>query len=213
MNASVDTDLSDALERGADAMGVKLPPEANSRLTQQLALVDKWNAVHNLTAVRDRASMVTHHVLDSLTLSAFLPLGTTLLDVGSGAGFPGITLAIARPDLQVTVLDSNQKKSAFLQQTIGALKITNASSVCARVERWTAPHPFPVIVSRALAELQEFVRLSRHLLAPQGRLFAMKGVYPHDEIARLPESVIVDRVEPLIIPGLDATRHLIILAI
>jgi 16S rRNA (guanine527-N7)-methyltransferase len=213
VNASVDIDQSDALARGAQAMGMQLPPEAIARLTQHLALIEKWNAVHNLTAIRDRASMVTHHVLDALTLSAFLPHGVTLLDVGSGAGFPGLTLAIARPDLQVTVLDSNQKKAAFLQQTIGALKIANATSVCARVERWIAPHPFEVIVSRALAELQEFAALSRHLLKPQGRLFAMKGVYPHDEIARLPPSVIVERVEPLVIPGLDATRHLVIMSI
>lgn len=213
MNAPAEIDQSDALARGAEAMGINLPPAALSRLIQHLALIEKWNAVHNLTAVRDRAGMVTHHMLDSLTLSAFLPQGTALLDAGSGAGFPGLALAIARPDLEITVLDSNQKKSAFLQQTIGTLKIANATSVCARVERWIAPRPFPVIVSRALAELQEFAALSRHLLAPQGRLFAMKGVYPHDEIARLSASIIVERVEPLVIPGLDATRHLVILSI
>lgn len=204
---------SDAIAQGAQAIGLHLGSDIVSRLANHLALIEKWNAVHNLTAVRDQARMVTQHVLDSLSIAAFLPSGTALLDVGSGAGFPGLSLAIARPDLQVTVLDSNQKKAAFLQHCVGALCIDNATSVCVRVERWTAPALFPIIVSRAFSELQEFAALCGHLLTPTGRLLAMKGVYPHDEIARLPPSITVQSVEPLMVPGLDATRHLVTLSI
>ncbi len=208
-----DVGHGDAIAKGALAMGLDLSPDTVSRLTSHLGLVEKWNAVHNLTAVRDPSKMVTQHVLDSLSIAAFLPHGALVLDVGSGAGFPGLTLAIARPDLRVMVMDSNQKKAGFLQHCIGALRIDNAAGVCARVERWIAPHPFQFIVSRALSELQEFVRLTRHVLAPGGRLFAMKGIYPHDEIARLPENVTVQGVEPLVVPGLDASRHLVIVSV
>ncbi len=213
MITPVDGDHADAIAKGARAMGLDLSQDSASRLAGHLTLIEKWNAVHNLTAVREPSRMVTQHVLDSLSIMAFFPQGALVLDVGSGAGFPGLTLAIARPDLRVTVLDSNQKKTVFLQHCIGALKITNAESVCARVEHWIAPHAFQFIVSRALSELQEFVGLSRRLLAPGGRLFAMKGIYPHDEIARLPEKVTVQGVEPLVVPGLDASRHLVIVSV
>jgi len=208
----IDADHTGAIARGVLAMGLDLSPDKVSRLAGHLALIEKWNAVHNLTAVRDLSKMVTQHVLDSLSIATFLPQGALVLDVGSGAGFPGITLAIARPDLRVTVLDSNQKKAAFLQHCIGVLKIDNATGVCARAERWIAPNQFQFIVSRALSELQEFVDLSMHLLAPGGRLLAMKGIYPHDEIARLPEKVTVQGVESLVVPGLEASRHLVIVS-
>jgi 16S rRNA (guanine527-N7)-methyltransferase len=208
--ASPDALHAEAIAQGAKALGLTIAPSDVIRLANHLALIEKWNAVHNLTAVRDPARMVTHHVIDSLSASKYIPHGATVLDVGSGAGFPGLPLAITRPDLQVTVLDSIQKKAAFLQHSIATLKIHNATSVCTRVEAWATAQRFSIVVSRAFSELQEFALLSRNLLAPDGRLFAMKGVYPHDEIARLPSSVTIETVALLHVPGLDAARHLVI---
>lgn len=210
MIASPDTLHVDAIAHGAAALGLAISPSDAARLASHLVLIEKWNAVHNLTAVRDRARMVAQHVIDSLSVSQYIPHGATVLDVGSGAGFPGLPLAITRPDLQVTVLDSIHKKVAFLQHSIATLKIHNATSVCTRVEAWSTDERFSIVVSRAFSGLQEFAALCRPLLAPAGRLFAMKGVYPHDEIARLPSSVMIESVASLHVPGLDAVRHLVI---
>jgi 16S rRNA (guanine527-N7)-methyltransferase len=204
------TDHAEAITKGVQALGLAVSAGDIARLASHLTLIEKWNAVHNLTAVRDQARMVTQHLLDSLSVSAHIPDHATVLDVGSGAGLPGLPLAIARPDLQVTVLDSNQKKAAFLQHAIATLKIENATSICTRVEAWATPQRFSIVLSRAFSELQEFAALSRNLLAPSGRLLAMKGVYPHDEIARLPPTVTVESVVTLRVPGLDAARHLVI---
>jgi len=172
-------------------------------------LLEKWNRVYNLTAVRDRAAMVSQHLLDSLAVLRQLE-GRTLLDVGSGAGLPGIPLAIAAPELTVTLLDSNHKKAAFLQQAVAELGLANATVCRTRVEHWHPAGRFDVVISRAFAELADFVAAAAHLLARGGVLAAMKGVYPHEEIARLPDGFRVRAVRQLSVPGLAAARHLIL---
>jgi 16S rRNA (guanine527-N7)-methyltransferase len=137
--------------------------------------------------------------------------GSRVLDVGSGAGFPGIPFAVARPDLQVALLDSNHKKAAFLRQAVAELQLKNASVVCERVESWHAGEKFDFIISRAFAEIAEFAALTRHLLAPGGLLAAMKGVYPFEEIERLPPDFRLRQVHAFAVPGLEAERHLVLI--
>jgi len=202
---------SESIEAGAQALGLELARDAVARMTAHLELVWKWNRVHNLTAVRDVDQMVVLHVLDSLSLLPHLGASRTVLDVGSGAGFPGIPIAIARPDLQVTLLDSSSKKCTFLEQAKAELKLTNVSVACERVEAWKPLQSFDAVVSRAFADLPDFVTQARHLVAPGGRLIAMKGVYPFEEIARVPASHRVAEVVELKVPSLDAKRHLVLL--
>jgi 16S rRNA (guanine527-N7)-methyltransferase len=286
------------LAAGIAALGLDLPAGAEDQLLAYLALLEKWNRVHNLTAVREADRMVSHHLLDSLAVVGFFdaiigagvspsdettshstkpasgqvagypqPLSSrsggsplkgeganvglrppTAIDVGSGGGLPGIPLAITRPDLAVTLIDSIAKKTAFLLQAKAELGLSNMNVVTGRVEDYRRPHPNPlpqgdsdflraeaheksyvphageganvmpkpidgfnVIVSRAFSDLREFVTLTRHLLAPGGRWLAMKGLYPDEEIAQLPGWVKVSADHALAIPGLDATRHLIVL--
>jgi 16S rRNA (guanine527-N7)-methyltransferase len=202
--------LERLLADGIRALGLALSPEQQQKLLDYLALLRKWNRVYNLTAVRDPEKMVAHHLLDSLAVLPQVPAGT-LLDVGCGAGLPGIPLAIARPDVVVTMLDSNHKKIAFVQQACIQLALANAGVVCARVERWEPPQLFDSIISRAFSDLGEFVRLVAPKLKPGGVLLAMKGVYPNEELAQLPGEVRVERVLALSVPGLDAQRHLVTL--
>jgi 16S rRNA (guanine527-N7)-methyltransferase len=190
------------------ALGIRVSPEDQARLVAYLALLDKWNNVYNLTAIREVDRMVSHHLLDSLGVVPYLE-GKRLLDVGSGAGLPGIPMAVARPDLEVTLLDSNHKKVAFLQQAIAELELKNASVCAERVEAWRPATTFDVVISRAFADLAEFVALAKHLLAADGVLLAMKGVYPFEEIERLPAGFRLRDVIRLEIPGLDAERHLV----
>jgi 16S rRNA (guanine527-N7)-methyltransferase len=192
-------------------MGLELEPQARRKLSQHLELVAKWNRVHNLTAVRETGQMVVLHVLDSLSLAPHLGAARTLLDVGTGAGFPGVPLAIARPDLEVTVIDSSHKKCSFLDQVKTELELANLAVVCERVEQWKTAHRFDVVVSRAFAELSDFVSQAAHLVAPGGRMLAMKGVHPFEEIARVPASHRVAQVVELKVPSLDARRHLVFL--
>ena len=252
--------VAQQLAAGVAALGLTLPAGAEVRLLAYLALLDKWNRVYNLTAVREAERMVSHHLLDSLavvgTLDALvvelssspqpsplkgqppagdeganvMPKTINVLDVGSGGGLPGIPLAIARPGLQVTLIDSIAKKTAFLLQVKAELGLDNLNIVTSRVEDYRPPLPnpppqagegekagpkpingFDVITSRAFSDLKEFVTLTRHLLAPGGCWLAMKGLYPNEEIALLPASVKVRADHALAVPGLDATRHLIVL--
>jgi 16S rRNA (guanine527-N7)-methyltransferase len=202
---------ADRLERGLDALGLKLRRAESERFARYLDLLEKWNRVYNLTAIRDRERMVTHHLLDSL---AILPhvRGPRLLDVGSGAGFPGIPLAIASAELRVTLLDANQKKCAFLRQAVAELGLANAAVEEERVESWRTAARFETIVSRAFAELAELLAASGRLLAPGGIIAAMKGVYPREELERMPRGFQVVNVAKLAVPGLDAERHLVIVA-
>ena len=197
------------LDAGIDALGLVLGGPRRARLEQYLLLLEKWNRVYNLTAIRDRARMITHHLLDSLAVLPYVS-GPRVLDVGSGAGLPGIPLAVANPELEVTLLDSNHKKVAFMRQAIGELGLRNAAVVADRVESWPTEARFDTIVSRAFAELGEFVTPCARLLAPGGVFVAMKGVHPHEEIERLPAGFRVERVIRLEVPGLDAERHLVI---
>jgi len=205
--------MSDAarLERGLAAMGIDLPGSAHESLVAYAALLNKWNKVYNLTAIRDASQVLTHHLLDSLVILPALAQVTHLADIGSGGGLPGIPLAISRPDLQVTSIETVNKKASFQQQAKIELKLANFHPLCARVEDVHPARLFDGIVSRAFAELADFVRLSAHLLAPGGRFYAMKGVYPHEEIARLPEGFSVAGSLELSVPDLDAHRHLIII--
>lgn len=201
--------LEASIEKGLQAMGLAIPAGAVARMAAHIELVSKWNRVHNLTAVREADQMVVLHVLDSLSLLPHLGDARSVLDVGTGAGFPGIPLAIARPHLQVTLLDSSRKKCTFLEQARAELRLANITVACERVESWRPEQRFDAIVSRAFAELSDFVTQARHLVAPGGRLLAMKGVYPFEEIARLPASHRVAEVVELSVPSLDAKRHLV----
>jgi 16S rRNA (guanine527-N7)-methyltransferase len=198
------------LAAGIAALGLALPEGAEARLLDYLALLDKWNRVYNLTAVRETERMVSHHLLDSLAAVPFFQAGT-VLDVGSGGGLPGIPLAIARPELQVTLIDSIAKKTAFLLQAKAELGLANLTVVTSRVEDYRPEAGFDVITSRAFSDLREFVTLTRHLLKPGGHWLAMKGLMPHEEIASLPDWVRVSANHALLVPGLDASRHLIVL--
>ncbi len=202
--------LQTQLAAGVAALGLALPEGAETRLLTYLALLDKWNRVYNLTAVRDTARMVSHHVLDSLAAVPFFD-GETVLDVGSGGGLPGIPLAIARPELQVTLIDSIAKKTAFLLQAKAELGLANLNVVTSRVEDFRPSTGFDIITSRAFSDLKEFVTLTRHLLKPTGHWLAMKGLMPHEEIASLPDWVKVSANHALAVPGLEASRHLIVL--
>ena len=204
------TELSIQLDRGLSGLELDIEPEARSRLIAHLELLEKWNRVHNLTSVRDARKAVSVHTLDSLSVLPYLPDGR-ILDAGSGAGFPGIPVAIARPSSQVDLLDSNHKKCAFLRQALAELGLKNAKVHCERLESWRPAWRYDCIVSRALAEIPEFVADSAHLLAPHGVIAAMKGVHPFDEIGRIPPDFRVQRVHALTVPGLDAERHLVMI--
>jgi 16S rRNA (guanine527-N7)-methyltransferase len=198
------------IREGAATMGIAVDAQTARRCAAHLQLIEKWNRVHNLTAVREAEQMVVMHVLDSLSLVPYLADARSLLDVGSGAGLPGIPVAIARPDLAATLLDSSHKKAAFLEQARAELALTNVDVVCERVENWHPEKRFDAVVSRAFADLGEFVAQAAHLVAPGGRMLAMKGVYPFEEIARLPATHRVARVEELRVAYLDAKRHLVV---
>lgn len=203
--------LEALIASGLAAMGVALDDAARARVLAHLELIGKWNRVHNLTAVREAEQMVALHVLDSLSLLPHLGTARRIIDVGTGPGFPGIPIAIARPDVHVTLLDSSHKKCAFLEQARTELRLANVTVACERVEGHRPDAGYDLVVSRAFAELSDFVTQARHLVAPGGRFIAMKGVYPFDEIARVPESHRVASVLELEVPTLQAKRHLVFL--
>ena len=205
-------DLAAGLSAGVQALGLGLTADQQQRLLGYVAMIQKWNKVYNLTALRDPADMLTHHLLDSLTAVAPLTRHTQgqairVLDVGSGGGLPGVVLAICMPELNVTCVDTVAKKAAFVQQVAAALKLPNLRGIHARVESLT--DPYTVICSRAFASLPDFVTWSRSALAEGGVWMAMKGKPPQDEIAALPDGVQVFHVEPLAVPGLDVERCMV----
>jgi 16S rRNA (guanine527-N7)-methyltransferase len=203
--------VAERISAGAASLGLELTPNAAELMASHLRLIEKWNRVHNLTAVREPEQMVTLHVLDSLSLLPHLGSPASLLDVGTGPGFPGIPLAIARPELRVTLLDSSHKKCAFLEQARVELGLANVDVACERVEQWKPAQRYDAVVSRAFAELNDFITQAGHLATPGGRLLAMKGVYPYDEIARIPASHKVSQVIELKVPSLEAKRHLVMI--
>jgi len=203
--------LEETIEGGAGELGLSLGREETAKMAAHLELVVKWNRVHNLTSVREPGEMAVLHVLDSLSVLPHLGSAQSLADVGSGAGFPGIPLAIARPDLPVALLESSSKKCAFLEQARTELGLANVTVVCERVQNWKPGSQFDAVASRAFSDLADFVSQAGHLLAPGGRLLAMKGVHPFDEIARVPETHRVSSVVELAVPSLSAKRHLVLL--
>ncbi len=210
----VSAELETGLDAGLDKMGLAMPCDARDKLLDYVALLVKWNATYNLTAIRDPQAMLAAHLLDSLSIARYIKPGR-LLDVGAGGGMPSIPLAIwaaeALPELRVTALDSNHKKSAFLRQAKAELKLANLDVAAERVEAWQPPAKFTQIVSRAFSDLYEFFHLTEHLATPDAEWLAMKGVHPHEEIAQLPKECRLDRVIALQVPGLDAERHLVVL--
>jgi 16S rRNA (guanine527-N7)-methyltransferase len=203
--------VAQSLAEGLAALGLALDAAAQAKLVAYLRLIAKWNRVHNLTAVREPEKMVILHLLDSLAVLPHVIAARTLLDVGAGAGLPGIPLAIARPDLAVTLLDASHKKATFLRQARAELALVNADVACERVEKWHPAAAYDIVVSRAFAELADFVVQAGHLLAPGGTMLAMKGVHPFEEIARVPGTHRIAEVIELHVPSLAAQRHLVLL--
>ena len=203
--------LSQELHRGTEALGLVLPEGAEAKLLEYLALLSKWNRTYNLTAVRDEGEMVSHHLLDSLAVLSHLGDIDTLADVGSGAGLPGLVLAIVKPGLNVTSVEASHKKTAFQQQAKMALQLDNVSIHCGRAELYNSHVAFASVISRAFSSLTEFIRLAGKLVCSGGTLLAMKGQLPEQEIAKLPADWKVADVIRLDVPGLAAERHLIVL--
>jgi 16S rRNA (guanine527-N7)-methyltransferase len=222
--------LSVALQKGLDDLSLSLSDAQQARLLAYMDLIGKWTKVYNLTAVRDANEMLTHHLLDSLAVVAPLrrelaklvvpvaeqgaglvhevqPAQFSLLDVGAGAGLPGIVIAITCPEISVTCVDTVAKKAAFIQQVAATLKLPNLKGLHARVESLT--QPYDVVCSRAFASLVDFTAWSKSALAAHGVWMAMKGKHPDQELAALPETVKVFHVEQLQVPGLDAERCIV----
>jgi 16S rRNA (guanine527-N7)-methyltransferase len=201
--------LAQVLEEGIAEMGLDVSPAQREQLMDYLGLMFKWNSVYNLTSLRDPMQMVTHHLLDSLAAVPAFSQAHNVLDVGSGGGLPGIVLAIARPDMKVSMIDTVHKKTAFLTQVKAELGLANVTVYTMRVEQLTVSDKFDVITSRAFADLSDFVNWSSHLLAEGGRYIALKGVAPEEERQRLPDDWRVTGVDPLQVPRLGAERHLV----
>ena len=197
------------LADGIKGLALDLDAGQQARLLDYLALLFKWNAVYNLTSVRDPLQMVTHHLLDSLAAVPSFAHAANVLDVGAGGGLPGIVLAIARPAMQVALIDTVHKKTAFLKQVKAELELNNVMVYTGKVQQLRALQPFDVITSRAFADLSDFVEWSGHLLADGGQFIALKGVAPPDEQERLPVPWKVSKLQALQVPGLNAERHLV----
>lgn len=201
--------LAAVLEQGIKDMTLDVTPEQQTKLMGYLALMNKWNAVYNLTSLRDPQQMVTHHLLDSLAAVPAFADAHNVLDVGAGGGLPGIVLAIVRPDMKVSMIDTVHKKTAFLNQVKAELKLTNVSVHTMKVQDLVVDDKFDVITSRAFADLSDFVNWSGHLLAEGGKFIALKGVAPSEERERLPQDWKVVDLQPLWVPRLQAERHLV----
>jgi 16S rRNA (guanine527-N7)-methyltransferase len=206
---SASPDLRAELEAGLAALA--LDPALATPLLAYLDLLQRWNRAYNLTAVRDPREMVVRHLLDSLAMHPFVADGT-LADLGTGPGLPGIPLAIAKPGLRVTLVESNGKKARFLREAVRTLGLANAEVAESRIEALDCPGAFDAITARALATLPQILVLGGHLLQAGGRLLAMKGARPDEEIAALPPGWRLESVQPLTVPGLAAERHLVTVA-
>ncbi|HEV7390807.1 MAG TPA: 16S rRNA (guanine(527)-N(7))-methyltransferase RsmG [Burkholderiales bacterium] len=202
--------LDAALASGLDVLHLSALHPVEQKLLNYVALLRKWNSVYNLTAIREPAKMLTHHVLDSLSVVPHLT-GERIVDVGSGAGLPGIPIALALPRSRLTLVESSHKKSAFLKQAVIELQLENVEVQIARAEAWQPSQRFDIVISRAFSDLGEFVALAGHLCAAAGVLAAMKGVYPYDELNQIPAGYRVAEVKPLRVPGLEAERHLVLI--
>lgn len=202
-----------ALERGTQELGLELPQNSSEQLLAYVALLAKWNRTYNLTAIRDPLGMVQLHLLDSLAVLPHLPLptnGARLVDAGSGAGLPGVPLALARPQWRVALVEANEKKAAFLRQVVIELALDNVEVHVTRVQAWRPDSLFDLVISRAFARLAEFIAACRHLAAPRGIFAAMKGKNPQKEILELPPDARCERLLRLRVPFGDAERHLVL---
>ena len=194
-------DNKQKLQEGLTALGLTLTTAQQLLLLEYVALLKKWNGTYNLTALRNEQTMISHHILDSLTLLPYIEQASTLMDVGSGGGMP---------DLQITLLDANTKKTTFLRQAVIELGLNNVTVASGRVEEMH-DKKVDVVTSRAFAELKDFISLTAHLLNGQGYWAAMKGVYPYEELEQVPENVEIVKVDKLSVPMLEAERHMVIM--
>jgi 16S rRNA (guanine527-N7)-methyltransferase len=203
-------DLTNQLQQGLYALPLHISPLVQTQLLNYLELLAQWNQVYNLTAIRDLAEMIPKHILDSLAILPYV-YGNTLVDVGTGAGLPGLLLAIVCPQWQCLLLDSNTKKIRFVKQAILELKINNVQAVCIRVEAFNHPSGFNTVITRAYANLHHFYTTAKHLVTQGGYLLAMKGVYPRAEIAQMAPVSVPLKCLPLQVPQLSAQRHLVLM--
>jgi len=204
----VSNDLLRTLQQGLQSLALQLSDEQQTQLIDYLALLVKWNRVYNLTAVRNPQQMVQRHLLDSLAILPYVR-GQRIIDLGSGAGLPGIPLAIALPETQVVLIDSQLKKTRFLQQVVTELRLTNVEVVCQRIENYAPPQLFDSVISRALASLAQIARWSAHLLAEHGVILAMKGQFPQDEADELANSFEIKAVHKISFDQQEEQRTLI----
>jgi len=198
----------DQLQQGVETLGLNATELPLQDYLSYIDLLVQWNSAYNLTAIRDPEKMLAYHILDSLSILPFIH-GNDCLDVGTGAGVPGIILAMARPDTHWTLLDGNNKKTRFVQQAVMTLSLKNVEVVCSRIEKYQPEHSFSTIVSRALTSLADFYACSHHLLSPGGGLLAMKGPDPEDEISALSTEEVTTTIIPLSVPGVTAGRTLV----
>jgi len=202
--------LEQQLDRGVTDLGLAISQSDRAKLIAYLGLLQKWNRVYNLTAIREQARLVSYHLLDSLAVVPHLS-GGSIVDVGSGAGLPGIPLAIARPQWELILLESNHKKGTFLKQAVIELGLPNVTVCIERSENWHPAQRVDIAISRAFSDLAGFVDAVRHAIQPGGAFAAMKGVHPDEEIEQLPADVKLESVIPLQVPGLRGSRHLVML--
>ena len=203
--------LAAALETGAAGFRPRLSSAQREQMLALLGELQEWNARFNLTAIRDPREMVVKHLLDSLSVQPWLQ-GGRIADVGTGAGFPGLPLAIANPARRFTLIESTGKKARFVAHAAAALGLTNVEVANVRAEAYRPPRPFDTVVCRAVGKVGEFVRIAGHLCAPGGRLLAMKGQHPGPELEPLAKGWALAGVHPVTVPGLDAARHVVELA-
>jgi 16S rRNA (guanine527-N7)-methyltransferase len=201
--------LAQVLLEGVTEMKLEITPAQQEKLLDYLALMNKWNSVYNLTSLRDPMQMVTHHLLDSLAAVPAFAGARNVLDVGAGGGLPGIVLAISRPDMKVSMIDTVHKKTAFLKQVKAELELSNVSVYTMKVQELEVSDKFDVITSRAFADLTDFLNWSGHLLAEGGKFIALKGTAPAEEQERIPAEWKISGLQPLQVPRLGAERHLI----
>jgi 16S rRNA (guanine527-N7)-methyltransferase len=198
------------LGEGLARLGIQLTSQTVERLSAYVGLLGKWNRIYNLTAIREPGKIVSHHLLDSLAVLSHVN-ADTIADIGSGAGLPGIPIAVAKPDVRVVLVEVNHKKSAFLRQAMAELQLENVEVVTERAEKWQPSQRFGIVISRAFSDLASFVEIAGHLCRPDGVLLAMKGLYPHEELSQLPAEIKLQSVETIDVPGLRAARHLVIM--
>ena len=200
--------LAGLLSEGLEGLGLQLPDTAQQQLLGYLEQLEKWNKAYNLSGIRDPLQMLTHHLLDSLALVPWID-ADLIADVGTGAGLPGVPLAICFPDKQFRLIDSNSKKTRFIFQTAALLGLRNVDVIHSRAEDYESDPQVAIVTSRAFASLTDFINSCKHLLAARGKFLAMKGLLPEAEIAALPAGFTVVASHPLVIPGVNATRHVL----